>query len=362
MDNPQDRISQLAATIFHNTERISGYLSGNMLPALSFKADPPLKLPEELDSARAAVAEATEELNQLMLGPKEALYLQAQHDLVSLYIIVDYGIAKMFSVGEETTFEQLAETSGLREGEVARVLRHAITKHIFHEPRKGIVEHTAASRLLAQDEGFLDWVDVNLQETWPAAAQTVNAMRKWPNSRCPAQTGFSYSQDTEESLFEYLEKYPERAKRFVHGMSAFNTGPGYILDYVVDKFPWASLGEASVVDVGGSTGEMMIALATKFPLLNAVVQDLPNTIAEYLIPPRGVERRINFMAHDFFTKQPVRGADMYFFRLVLHNWSDEDCFRILRAIVPALKPGARIIATELCLPPFETVQPSRSDD
>ena len=77
----------------------------------------------------------------------------------------------MFPVGEETTFEQLAETSGLREGELARVLRHAMTKHIFHEPREGVVEHTAGSRLLAQDEAFVDWVDVNLRETWPAAAQ-----------------------------------------------------------------------------------------------------------------------------------------------------------------------------------------------
>ena len=77
MAGSQDRICQLAATIFHNTERISDYLTRNMLPALSFKADAPLKLPEELDTARAAVAEATDELNQLMLGAKEALYLQA---------------------------------------------------------------------------------------------------------------------------------------------------------------------------------------------------------------------------------------------------------------------------------------------
>ena len=170
----------------------------------------------------------------------------------------------------------------------------------------------------------------------------------------PNIQGFSFSKGTEDSLFEYLEKHPERAKRFAHGMSAFRTGPGYKLDHVVDNFPWASLGEASVVDVGGSIGEMMIALATKFPLLNAVVQDLPNTIAKHLIPPRYVDGRISFMAHDFFTEQPVRGADVYFFRLVLHNWSDEDCFRILRAIVPALKPGARVIATELCLPSMKT--------
>ncbi len=94
----------------------------------------------------------------------------------------------------------------------------------------------------------------------------------------------------------------------------------------------------------------MIALTTRLPHITAVVQDLPNPIAKHIVPPAKTEERIRFMVHDFFNKQPVMGADLYLFRLVLHNWSDEDCVRILRALVPALKSGARVVVNELCLP------------
>ena len=99
----------------------------------------------------------------------------------------------------------------------------------------------------------------------------------------------------------------------------------------------------------------MIALTTKFPQITAVVQDLPNPIAEHVVPPAEVEERITFMVHDFFNEQPVMDADLYLFRLVLHNWSNEDCVRILRALVPALRHGAKVVVHELCLPELRNI-------
>jgi len=49
------------------------------------------------------------------------------------------------------------------------------------------------------------------------------------------------------------------------------------------------------------------------------------------------------MAHDFITEQPVRGADVYLLRWILHNWSDKYSTQILRNLVPALKPGAKVV-------------------
>lgn len=56
------------------------------------------------------------------------------------------------------------------------------------------------------------------------------------------------------------------------------------------------------------------------------------------------------MAHDFFTEQPVVGADVYLFRWIMHNWSDKYCVKILRCLIPALKPGAKIIVNDNVLP------------
>lgn len=59
--------------------------------------------------------------------------------------------------------------------------------------------------------------------------------------------------------------------------------------------------------------------------------------------------RVTFVEHDFFQTQPL-AADVYLFRQILHDWSDIDCVRILKALLPALKTGARILISESVMP------------
>jgi len=56
------------------------------------------------------------------------------------------------------------------------------------------------------------------------------------------------------------------------------------------------------------------------------------------------------MEHDFLTEQPVKNADVYFFRWIFHNWSDKYCIKILRSLIPALKTNARIVINDNVLP------------
>jgi hypothetical protein len=59
---------------------------------------------------------------------------------------------------------------------------------------------------------------------------------------------------------------------------------------------------------------------------------------------------IQFMKHDFFTPQVVKDADVYIYRWIFHNWADGQSVKILQAAIPALKPGARILINDGCLP------------
>ena len=59
---------------------------------------------------------------------------------------------------------------------------------------------------------------------------------------------------------------------------------------------------------------------------------------------------IEFMKYDFFTPQVVKDADVYIYRWIFHNWQDEQSIEILRAAIPALKPGAKILINDGCLP------------
>ncbi len=113
-----------------------------------------------------------------------------------------------------------------------------------------------------------------------------------------------------------------------------------------------------MVDVGGSHGSISIAIARSFPSLHFIVQDRPQVVQEGEAKlPADLQDRVTFMEHDFFNEQPVKYADIYLLRWILHDWSDAYAVRILRALVPALKPGARVLICEQVLPEPETLSP-----
>ena len=72
---------------------------------------------------------------------------------------------------KEVTYAELATVTGLPENHIQRFLRCAMTFHIFREPRKGLVAHTAASKLLADDPLMREWIGMVSQEIWPAACK-----------------------------------------------------------------------------------------------------------------------------------------------------------------------------------------------
>ena len=103
--------------------------------------------------------------------------------------------------------------------------------------------------------------------------------------------------------------------------------------------------------MAGATGNISIAIARAFPSLNFVVQDLPHMVphAETNIPA-DLKSRINVQAYDFFTPQPMSGADVYFYRNDFHNWSDTYALKMLDALKPALKKEARLLIIDIVLP------------
>lgn len=133
-------------------------------------------------------------------------------------------------------------------------------------------------------------------------------------------------------------------------MKVFATSPGLDPAHITDNYDWASLGQARVVDVGGGQGHIAMELARRFGDLDITVQDMDKMIAngEAGLPTQ-LRDRVSFMAHDLFAPQTVQ-ADVYFFRWIFHNWSDKYCVQILRAQIPALKPKARVIIQDGCLP------------
>ena len=184
-------------------------------------------------------------------------------------------------------------------------------------------------------------------EAWRSAPRTVDAMVKWPGSQELEHTGWTLANETTLPLVQEIMKYPARLARMPGAMQMSEQGDGLEIDYFIDNFDWT--GVKTLVDVGGAHGSAAIAIARKCPSVSCVVQDLPFVLATGKVP-EDVADRVEFMPHDFYTPQPVKGADIYFFRWIFHNWSDKFAINILRNLIPALKKGAKIIANEFLLP------------
>jgi hypothetical protein len=166
--------------------------------------------------------------------------------------------------------------------------------------------------------------------------------------------GFNLAHNTDQGIFEYLTSYPEDGKRFAAGMQTFSADiSGNSPSFLLGGYPWEALGNATLVDVGGSEGQISCAIAEAFPKLKCIVQDLPEVIQAANIP-KALSERVHLQAHDFFEEQQTIG-DVYLFRWILHDWPDKYVIQILKQLVPAMRPGSRVIVNDSVAPGFNTV-------
>lgn len=221
--------------------------------------------------------------------------------------------------------------------------------NIFQEKRPGFVSHSASSRLIKQQQGMRDTIGFLLYDIAPGALHVTEALKKWPGSAEPNETGFNIAESTPLPFYERLAEDAERSRRFGGGMRYMTQGSLYDIRHLINGYDWATIDRngSTFVDLGGSHGQVCQALAGATSNLKFVVQDLEGTVkAGAEILPAELKGRIAFQAHDFFRKQPVQGAEVYFFRFILHNWADKYAIQILRNLLPAMKPGSRIIIYE----------------
>jgi hypothetical protein len=127
---------------------------------------------------------------------------------------------------------------------------------------------------------------------------------------------------------------------------------------MITGWDWQLLSPGStVVDVGGSRGTILYTIARAFPNPKFIIQDLPEMVFEaqnQVGVEKSIASRVSFLPHNFFTTQPVKNAEVYFLRMILHNYSDKYAVKILHLLMPAMKKGPRgsklLIADQIMQP------------
>ncbi|KAL2824231.1 S-adenosyl-L-methionine-dependent methyltransferase [Aspergillus cavernicola] len=348
-----EQISSAAGVVNH-------FLISNGHPQPSFDIDAPSSFPpapSDVMDARQKLLEAAQTIVELMTGPAEHLRWLAcrYHDMSSLRWIYHHKIAPAIPLDRAVPYADVAAATGVNEDHLKRMLRHAMTNRLFHEPEPGKVAHTAASGLLVHSGALNDWVGYTTEETYPASAKVVEAQEKFGASLSPTETAYNVAFDTDKPMFVHLAEFPERERRFANTMVEMVSTEGYGIHHLVDGYKWEDVDKATVVDVGGSTGHACIAIAEKAPEASFIVQDLAGVVAQGKASlPEALESRIRFQEHDFFTRQP-ESADIYLLRFILHDHPDPIAVKIIQSLIPAMQNGSRLLINDGVYPEPNTL-------
>lgn len=190
--------------------------------------------------------------------------------------------------------------------------------------------------------------------TGPFLQQTA-----YQNPTDPRNLPYQKAFGPDQTFFESLAADPEKGTRFTSMMEAESQGKASFADDhaypVLERLQSVrDDGEVLIVDCGAGNGSDMRHFRVKHPNLKGrvIVQDLPyifeeDTKLEASLKNDGIE----VMRHDFFTPQPIAGAQVYFLRQIMQDYSDERCLQILSQIVSVMRSGySKILITETILP------------
>jgi O-methyltransferase domain len=159
-------------------------------------------------------------------------------------------------------------------------------------------------------------------------------------------------------FFDWLENHPEQASMFSQTMVGYH---GTEHKAVASAYDFSGLG--MIVDVGGATGNFLIAILECYPQPRGILFDMPHVVcdAPALIQSHSLQDRIRIEAGSFFDHVP-QGGDAYLLSQIIHDWEEGQCLTVLGNCRNAMKPDSRLLIVERVLPSSGARHPAKRLD
>ncbi|KAL8795412.1 MAG: hypothetical protein Q9195_002153 [Heterodermia aff. obscurata] len=345
-------------------EIISSYCSSQEIPHPSFHPQAPSvtipsSAPDAVQNARRKLVASAAAAQQLATEPADYLPHLAIHyqQLACLGWLCHFDVLAHIPRDGTISYSELATATGVPQLQLRSVARMVMTSNLLCEPAPNQVAHNAVSALFISNPSIANWASFMVKFSAPVATAFAEATEKWGVTDKKNETAFNVALKTDLPFFNFLSQSSGLADSFASYMQSVQSSYGTSLKHLLSGFDWAGVGEGVVVDVGGSTCSSSITLASAFPNLTFIVEDLPDTISSRLLSaqPPSITSRISTQAYDFFTPQPIHGAAIYLLRMILHDlhdWPAADATLILQNQLQALKanPGAHLLVMDTVLP------------
>jgi hypothetical protein len=261
-----------------------------------------------------------------------AAYWQSQ----AIYAVAETGIADVLS-DEPATAAQVAEAAGCNAEAVARLLRYLAGMAVVDQVDTDRYATTPLLQHLHEGSPFRELVLMFGDEFY----------RAWGSFSSTIRTGrSSYRETYGVELFEYMQDFPDKARRFDIAMEATT---GLIAQQLARTIDFSNVG--LVIDVGGGNGSLLEAVLKSTPTVRGVNVDRDHVVADCLarFAGSGLEERLTAIEGDFFHKVPPAG-DIYILSRIMHDWPDAECVRILQVCRAAMPSAASLLLLERLLP------------
>jgi O-methyltransferase domain len=240
--------------------------------------------------------------------------------------IAELGVADLIQSGQPQSVEHLASASKTHEPSLYRVLRFMAGHGLFQETGNRRFDHTPLSAALRSDA----------PGSYRAAAQLFHPISAaWEGLHHSLQTGEpGFNKVYGAPIFDYIPTHPELGPVFDAGMTSMNF---YETPAMLDAYDFSGIGV--LADIGGGNGSLIAAVLARYPNMKGILFDLGHVVgrAKENLKAAGLDGRCSVIEGSFFETIPG-GADVYLFRHIIHDWTDEQCTQILghcRKVIPA---------------------------
>lgn len=150
-------------------------------------------------------------------------------------------------------------------------------------------------------------------------------------------------------IFDYISQNPAYAEVFNYAMSSYSaTHTKWVLE-ALKSYDFSNI--RSLCDIGGGHGHLVCNILREHPQLQGTVLELESTFKnkELLWAEKmGMANRCKYLAGDMFHEVP--SSDAYIMKMILHDWNDQECVKILSNIQKACPTGGRVLIVEHVVP------------
>ena len=259
-----------------------------------------------------------------------------------LRLVADLGVADRILPGAGVEIEDLASACAVQAQPLKRVLRALAAFEVFRIAPEGRVTHTARSLLLRTDTP--DSLHPSAR-FWAAPGSWA----AWGMLDVAMKGGVPHLAAWNTGRFDYLRAHPVEARDFDTMMAS---SPDNRHAAIADSYDFSKA--SLIADIGGGNGAALRQILARHPRARGLLVEREDVVRA-LGPDELMQGRIDAQVGSFFDGVPP-GADIYLLVRVLHDWSDDDCVRILQRCREAMRDDGLLLICDQVLDP----DPSRA--